>query len=123
VKLIWFIVIVLILFQQSAGFIIILNYYQNKAEITKLYCVNKEKPILKCNGKCHLKKSLEFLSQTNPDEKEESVIIIQPLALLFYTSEVSISKNTELNNIIPIVNDNSCYKVLIPNSNPPPEIL
>jgi hypothetical protein len=41
-----------------------LNYNINKAEITKKYCENKDKPILKCEGKCHLKKQLEKSADT-----------------------------------------------------------
>ncbi len=31
----------------------------NNESFTEKYCVNKDKPELKCNGKCHLKKSLK----------------------------------------------------------------
>lgn len=30
------------------------NYFINQAEITELFCINKEKPTLACNGKCYL---------------------------------------------------------------------
>ncbi len=29
--------------------------------IVEKYCVNKDKPIMKCNGKCHLSKKLSFV--------------------------------------------------------------
>ncbi len=31
----------------------------NQAELTAKYCVNKAKPMLKCNGKCYLAKQLK----------------------------------------------------------------
>jgi len=31
-----------------------INFYWNQTEIAELFCINKEKPQLKCNGKCHL---------------------------------------------------------------------
>ena len=34
-------------------------FWVNQAEITELFCINKKKPELECNGKCHLKKTLE----------------------------------------------------------------
>ena len=43
------------------------NYLLNKKEITNLFCVNKSKPKMNCNGKCHLKKQLK-----EQDKKEQS---------------------------------------------------
>lgn len=40
----------------------------NQAEITELFCINKEKPRLKCNGKCHLKSTMETSSRANASE-------------------------------------------------------
>lgn len=33
-------------------------FYANQVEIAELFCVNKDKPQLQCNGQCHLKKEL-----------------------------------------------------------------
>jgi len=53
---------------QSAGkLLIIVNYQVNKESITKIFCENKTKPLLKCNGKCHLKKQL-----AKQDKKENT---------------------------------------------------
>ena len=38
--------------------VLVLNYQLQKARITERYCVNKARPQLKCNGKCHLAKQL-----------------------------------------------------------------
>ncbi len=39
--------------------LILWGYYElNKAQITELYCVNKDKPSMHCCGKCMLKKKL-----------------------------------------------------------------
>lgn len=35
------------------------HYQLNKAEIIELFCINKSKPRLKCDGKCHLKTTLQ----------------------------------------------------------------
>ena len=41
----------------------IVGYYGlNIKNIVEKYCINKDKPVLKCNGKCYLKKQLEFSS-------------------------------------------------------------
>ena len=36
-----------------------LNYQVNRAYFAEVLCVNKDKPELKCNGKCHLKKQIK----------------------------------------------------------------
>jgi hypothetical protein len=55
------------------------DYLLNQSEITELFCINKDKPEMQCNGKCHLKKQFDELadkadSPTNPEELKESRI-------------------------------------------------
>ncbi len=38
---------------------IVVDYNLNKELITKTFCVNKAKPVMKCNGQCHLAKELK----------------------------------------------------------------
>lgn len=48
------------------------SYFElNKEYIIKKYCVNKSKPKLKCNGKCHLSKQLTVVT-TAIDNSYES---------------------------------------------------
>ena len=49
-----------------------INYSINKAEIIEKYCENKDKPVLKCEGKCHLKKQLVKAAESEKN-KEETV--------------------------------------------------
>jgi hypothetical protein len=42
------------------------KYQWNKAEITELFCVNKDKPRLKCDGKCHLQTTLQTVEDQSP---------------------------------------------------------
>lgn len=53
-------ILVALLFVFTLNFksILTFHYFINQAEITELFCVNKEKPKLACNGKCHLAKEL-----------------------------------------------------------------
>lgn len=61
------------------------NYLFNKAEIIEKFCINKDKPILKCDGKCHLKDQLELSeagseeSPINPLNLEENIEILANL--------------------------------------------
>lgn len=61
------------------------NYLLNKKEITELFCINKSKPKMHCNGKCHLKKQLQ-----KQEEKEQSPLSsikeVKEIQL-FYASE------------------------------------
>jgi hypothetical protein len=44
-----------------------MDYAINYDYISKVLCINKDKPELKCNGKCHLMKELAKLQKmTNP---------------------------------------------------------
>jgi hypothetical protein len=44
------------------------DYELNKDYITKNFCVNKAKPMMHCNGKCHMRKEL-----AQQDKKENSL--------------------------------------------------
>lgn len=48
----------LLLLQTMGPEVLVLNYQLNKAAITARYCVNKARPQLRCNGKCHLAQQL-----------------------------------------------------------------
>lgn len=39
--------------------ILFIDYEINKTEITELFCINKDKPELNCNGSCHLMQQLK----------------------------------------------------------------
>jgi hypothetical protein len=50
----------LALLLQSAGqMVILINFKINQAYIARVLCENKDKPEMKCNGKCHLNKKLK----------------------------------------------------------------
>jgi len=54
------------LFQSASKLLIIANYEVNKVSITQKYCVNKTKPKMHCNGKCHMMKRMK------EEEKKEN---------------------------------------------------
>lgn len=54
----------------------IVHYQWNKKEITAKFCINKNKPKVHCNGKCHLKKQLKNIEEvgqpsSNPNQSKE----------------------------------------------------
>lgn len=55
------------------------NFYINQQEITRLECENKDKPLMKCNGKCYLAKQLqkaenELNEKKSKQEKSKNTI-------------------------------------------------
>lgn len=48
----------LLLLQTFSREVLVLDYQVHRETITRLFCVNKDKPELRCNGKCHLAKQL-----------------------------------------------------------------
>ena len=47
------------MFQCSVKLAIVINYEVHKEFITANFCINKQKPQLQCNGKCHLSKQIK----------------------------------------------------------------
>jgi hypothetical protein len=48
----------LMLLQTLGQEVLVVDYQLNEAQITARFCVNKARPQLHCNGKCHLAKQL-----------------------------------------------------------------
>jgi len=73
-------------------------YYLDNAGFTELFCVNINKPELKCNGKCHLKKVTKEMPSN--DESPYSLIKYKEIPL-FVISKCSyklkgVKKNKQL---------------------------
>ena len=71
----------------------VVEYVVNYEYISKVLCVNKAKPELKCNGKCHLMKQLAKASE---DEKpiSDKKIVVREVEVLFFQEikELAFSK-------------------------------
>lgn len=62
-----------------------LMYYETHlSEIIEKYCVNKDKPELQCNGKCHLAKELSVLSENTDNQDATSVSVIAFFPVYFH---------------------------------------
>jgi hypothetical protein len=53
-----------------------LEYNLNYDYISNVLCVNKEKPEVKCNGKCYLTKELKKAAQEKSEKKETTINLI-----------------------------------------------
>ena len=73
-------------------------YYSNLDEIVEKYCVNKKVKTFKCNGKCHLAKTISFETEDNDKTTFSIVEAIVPLYYIennsqnFYFSEKEFNK-------------------------------
>jgi len=77
-------VLLLFLQPQISNTVVWMLYELDKEYITEQFCVNKDKPALKCNGKCHLATQL---TNTDPVQSEEPAQINYiPQIQLFYQS-------------------------------------
>jgi hypothetical protein len=51
-----------------------LYFQMNIDAIVAKYCVNKERPQLQCNGKCHLGKTIALSSTTNNEDSNSKTV-------------------------------------------------
>lgn len=61
--------------------------------IIKTYCINKEKPELQCNGKCHLAKQLQIATNDDNDNSDTDLIFEAFYPLYFQNITLEISKS------------------------------
>ena len=78
--------VLLISFNSIKSGIMISFYMVDTKNFVELFCVNKEKPELECNGKCELSKLAE--SDTSK-EKPSYLDILQKEIALFYSASYS----------------------------------
>lgn len=71
------------LLQVSRKTIVIIQWSINQDFIAKNLCINKNKPALKCDGKCHLKKELKKTEETNENNGKSTVPSFQDDLVLF----------------------------------------
>lgn len=67
-----------------------LEYIVNYDYIVKELCENKEKPALKCNGKCHLMKQLAKSAEEDKNTSSDKKLNVkQEIEVLFYQDFVA----------------------------------
>lgn len=69
-------------------------YQINKTEIIQKFCENKDKPQLKCEGTCHMKKMMIDESSENGDHLP--MVIIPEILLFISKTTVEIGSNEML---------------------------
>ena len=92
-----------LLFSSNLKSFITINYLINKAEITELFCINKEKPQLECNGKCHLAKKIKKIGIEEdekpllpiPNNKQHNEVLYTEYNQLNINSQVNIKNKNK----------------------------
>lgn len=57
------------LVQAAIKTVIFIDWKINQIRITELYCVNKDNPMMHCNGQCYLSKQLKQIEQDYQESK------------------------------------------------------
>lgn len=60
-----------------------IDYIVNYEYISKVLCVNKAKPKMKCNGKCHLMKEMAKAAENETPVSSDKKMVSQQLEILF----------------------------------------
>ena len=93
-----------ILFHAALQFSITIDFLTHEKEIIEKKCINKDKPEMECNGRCHLKKELKAVSvniESNSSLEQNNDPIFNWL-LLPFSQELLYQKNHQLNDEISI---------------------
>lgn len=113
--------LVLMLFSQFYNSAVWIKYELNVEEITELFCVNKEKPALMCNGKCYVKGELIdidiFPETTQPTTSEASYLP----ALKIYVFNETVNVSIELSNFLE--SNESTYSIVWETTVPEPPFI
>ena len=93
-----------ILLQSFGKFIIYANYELNKEAITMMFCVDKDKPKMHCNGKSHMMK------QMKEQEKKENAPV-NTLKDKFENQIPTASYSFQIETNYTIIRHSSVYKL------------
>lgn len=62
----------------------VVEYFVNYDYISKVLCENKDKPQMKCNGKCHLMKELAKASESENNDSKDKKTASTEFEVLFF---------------------------------------
>lgn len=106
--------------------ITMISYYNlNISEIIDRYCINTDKPELKCNGKCYLSKQLKQLDNTADDKG--SINYSELFTIVYFVNHdfeyyMYRNKFSSKRKISCLVKDNYNY-LTCQNTTPPPKYI
>ena len=65
-----------------------LDYFVNYEYISEVLCINKEKPMSTCNGKCYLSQQLKETQKTEKQDKKIPTVEQERIPMIVYNSEL-----------------------------------
>lgn len=74
----------------------IVEYLVNYEYISKVLCVNKEKPIMACNGKCYLMSELAKSADTEKPISDKKVVVKEVELFFFQEANILFSENNAI---------------------------
>jgi glutathione synthase/RimK-type ligase-like ATP-grasp enzyme len=78
------ILICCLIFQTFSNLSILTWYQVQKDYIEEVFCVNKDKPIMECHGKCYLSQKLK----KNEDQKKDSPVTLEIQSIIFMVQDL-----------------------------------
>ncbi|WP_441859364.1 hypothetical protein [Mesonia sp.] len=99
-----------------------LDYCVNYEYISEVLCINKDKPMSNCNGKCYLSKQLEEVQKLDKDDKKLPNVEQERIPMIVYNYEFPKfeirNSNSKKHNIFY---QSSIRDLVIPPPTPPPQ--
>ena len=102
-KIISILIVLVVVLPQLINTWVLIDFTINHEYIAKVLCINKDKPEMKCNGKCHLAKQL---NKTETKEKQNKVEFAQQNENLFVKA---FEKQTIENIYSKETKDKTCF--------------
>jgi len=91
-RVLLYIAAVMVLLHPMNQALILINYNINHDYIVERFCVNKAKPEMKCEGKCHLRKELK----KNDEQQKEPKNLKEFSQLVLYLDQLELSLDATL---------------------------
>ena len=115
------ILLALMLFSQFYNSALWIKYEFNMEEITEIFCVNKEKPILMCNGKCYVKGEMLDID-IFPENQQAPLAKVSYLPTLkLFVNTIVVEINAELNAFL--ASNKSIYSTIWESTIPEPPFI
>lgn len=76
-----------LLIASASKVVLIADYVLNYDYISKVLCINRDKPEMKCNGKCHLAK--QVAKQDETERKNKAVVQVHETIGELYVTQFS----------------------------------
>lgn len=115
-----FSIVILALFMLLKPIFPVVEYVVNYDYISKVLCVNKDKPKMHCNGKCHLMKELAKEAENEKPISSDKKIASQEFEVLFFQEvksyqitpfyfKTAVKINTRYSNLYCYLNSHSVF--------------